>query len=111
MTTLDVSRAEQLEAVKVTLAAVQEPAADVEADSMHHFRARLCFVQLGTDREIFLLDTLVPEVSPKALAATFENPRVTKFFHAAQGDLQYLAEEGVRVRGLFDTHRAATLLG
>ena len=111
MTTLDVTRAEQLALVADTLAPVTEVAVDVEADSMHHFRARLCFVQLGTDRDIFLLDTLVPEVSPKAIASTFENPLVTKFFHAAQGDLQYLAEEGVRVRGLFDTHRAATLLG
>jgi ribonuclease D len=111
MTTLDVTRAEQMGLVQETLLAVKEVAVDVEADSMHHFRARLCFVQLGTDREIFLLDTLVPEVSPKSLVATFENPAVTKFFHAAQGDLQYLAEEGVRVRGLFDTHRAATLLG
>ena len=34
-----------------------------------------------------------------------------QFFHAAGGDLQYLAEAGVRVKGLFDTHRAATLLG
>lgn len=111
MTTLDVTRAEQLVQVVQTLSPVKELAVDVEADSMHHFRARLCFVQLGTDSDIFLLDTLVPEVSPRALAATFENPSITKFFHAAQGDLQYLAEEGVRVRGLFDTHRAATLLG
>jgi ribonuclease D len=111
MTTLDVTRTEQLGLVAEALAPITELAVDVEADSMHHFRARLCFVQLGTDRDIFLLDTLQPGVSPKALAATFENPIITKFFHAAQGDLQYLAEEGVRVRGLFDTHRAATLLG
>jgi ribonuclease D len=97
--------------VSAALNSAHELAVDVEADSMHHFRARLCFVQLGTDNDIFLLDTLVPGISPKAVAATFENPKVTKFFHAAQGDLQYLAEEGVRVRGLFDTHRAATLLG
>lgn len=111
MTTHDVAREEQLLRVKETLSSVQELAVDVEADSMHHFRAGLCFVQLGTDRDIFLLDTLEPGVSPKALTAIFENPAVTKYFHAAQGDLQYLAEEGVRVRGLFDTHRAATLLG
>lgn len=111
MTTLDVTRTEQLGLVAEALAPITELAVDVEADSMHHYRARLCFVQLGTDRDIFLLDTLQPGVSPKALAATFENPIITKFFHAAQGDLQYLAEEGVRVRGLFDTHRAATLLG
>lgn len=111
MTTLDVTREEQLLGVQEKLASVQELAVDVEADSMHHFRARLCFVQLGTDHDIFLLDTLQPGVTPKTLASLFGDPVVTKYFHAAQGDLQYLAEEGVRVRGLFDTHRAATLLG
>lgn len=108
---LDVTRAEQLGDVLGTLAPVRELAVDVEADSMHHFRARLCFVQLGTDQDIFLLDTLAEGVTPSTLGATFADPNVTKFFHAAQGDLQYLAEAGVRVRGLFDTHRAATLLG
>lgn len=110
-TVVDVTRAEQLGEVLDALAPVRELAVDVEADSMHHFRARLCFVQLGTDRDIFLLDTLAEGVTPNALAARFADPTVTKFFHAAQGDLQYLAEAGVRVRGLFDTHRAATLLG
>ncbi len=103
--------AAKLEQVSAALKPVRELAVDVEADSMHHFRARLCFVQLGTDDDIFLLDTLVPDVSPRHLVDTFADPSVTKFFHAAQGDLQYLAEEGVRVRGLFDTHRAVTLLG
>ncbi|MFZ5445911.1 MAG: ribonuclease D [Myxococcota bacterium] len=110
-TVLDVTRPEQMGEVLGSLAPVRELAVDVEADSMHHFRARLCFVQLGTDRDIFLLDTLSEGVSPSALGATFGDPSVTKFFHAAGGDLQYLAEAGVRVRGLFDTHRAATLLG
>lgn len=108
---VDVVDAAALDQARATLKPVSELAVDVEADSMHHFHARLCFVQLGTDHDIFLLDTLVPDVSPKALTDTFGDTRVTKFFHAAQGDLQYLAEEGVRVRGLFDTHRAATLLG
>ncbi len=86
-------------------------AVDVEADAMHHFRARLCFVQLATDEEIAVLDTLAPGVSPKTLADVFASPTTTKFFHAAGGDLSYLAEHHVRVQGLFDTHRAATLLG
>lgn len=108
---VDVVDASQLPAVTAAVRGATELAVDVEADSMHHFRARLCFVQLGTDADIFLLDTLVPGVTPHALDAVFLDPAVTKFFHAAQGDLQYLAEAGVRVRGLFDTHRAATLLG
>jgi len=107
----DITTAEALGQVAGALSGVSELAVDVEADSMHHFRARLCFVQLGTDTDIFLLDTLAPEVKVDALQATFAAPTVTKFFHAAQGDLQYLAEAGVRVKGLFDTHRAATLLG
>jgi len=86
-------------------------AVDLEADAMHAFRARLCFLQVGTDRDIWLLDTLAPGVEASAMAALFADPLRTKIFHAAQGDLQFLAESGVRVRGLFDTHRAATLLG
>ena len=86
-------------------------AVDLEADSMHAFRARLCFLQIGTDRDIWLLDTLVPGVEASAITGLLGDPLHTKVFHAAQGDLQFLAEAGVRVRGLFDTHRAATLLG
>ncbi|MGZ5958485.1 MAG: ribonuclease D [Myxococcaceae bacterium] len=86
-------------------------AVDLEADAMHAFRARLCFLQIGTDGDIWLLDTLAQGVEPTAVATLFGDPLRTKVFHAAQGDLQFLAEVGVRVRGLFDTHRAATLLG
>ena len=68
-------------------------------------------MQIGTDSDILLFDTLIPEVQINALSEQFANPAQTKFFHAAMGDLQYLAEAGLRVKGLFDTHRAATLLG
>ena len=87
-----------------------ELAVDVEADAMHAFRARLCFLQVGTDEDVYLFDTLQAGVEPKLLAPVMADPARTKFFHAASGDLPYLAEAGVRVQGLFDTHRAATLL-
>lgn len=89
----------------------KELAVDVEADSMHAFRARLCFVQVGTERDIYLFDTLQPGVSAELLKKLFEDEDRIKYFHAAGGDLQFLAEANVRVRRLFDTHRAATLLG
>jgi ribonuclease D len=66
---------------------------------------------VATDRALFLFDTLAAGVEAKALVPLFSDASCTKYFHAAGGDLQYLAEAGVRVRGLFDTHRAATLLG
>ncbi|NOK10907.1 MULTISPECIES: ribonuclease D [Corallococcus] len=99
------------EAATRVLEASPEVAVDLEADAMHAFRARLCFLQLGTDTDIFLFDTLQPGVDPRLLSPMMEDPGRTKYFHAAQGDLQFLAEAGVRVRGLFDTHRAVTLLG
>ena len=107
----DVLSAEAAKAAAQHLAQAAAFAVDVEADAMHAFKARLCFVQLGTDEQIFLFDTLSPGVSAAELALPFADPSRTKYFHAAGGDLQYLAEAGVRVRGLFDTHRAATLLG
>src|SRR3954468_16115443 len=82
-----------------TLEGARELAVDVEADAMHAFRASLCFVQVATDRALFLFDTLARGVDAKALAPLFSDASCTKYFHAAGGDLQYLAEAGVRVRG------------
>jgi ribonuclease D len=87
-----------------------ELAVDVEADAMFRFDARLCFVQVGTAENIFLFDTLAAAQSIEVLKEKFLDANVVKYFHAAQGDLMYLAEAGIRVNGLFDTHRAVTLL-
>ncbi|SET36858.1 ribonuclease D [Stigmatella erecta] len=108
---VDVVDASGAQGAARTLAAAGELAVDLEADSMHAFRARLCFLQVATESEVFLFDTLAPGVDASLLAPMMADPERTKFFHAAQGDLQFLAEAGIRVRGLFDTHRAATLLG
>jgi ribonuclease D len=108
---IDVNTAEAAQEAARRIGQAAEIAVDLEADAMHAFRPRLCFVQVATDQEIFLLDTLAPGVEAKQLEATFADPSKTKFFHAAGGDLQYLADTGIRVKGLFDTHRAATLLG
>ncbi len=108
---VDVVDASGAQAAARKLEGATELAVDLEADSMHAFRARLCFLQVGTDSDVFLFDTLVPGVEAGLLAPLMADPARTKFFHAAQGDLQFLAETGVRVQGLFDTHRAATLLG
>ncbi|MFZ5472112.1 MAG: ribonuclease D [Myxococcota bacterium] len=107
----DVGTPDAARAAAEAIGRASELSVDVEADAMHAFRARLCFVQVATDQNVFLFDTLAPTVRAEVLAGTFADPQRTKFFHAAGGDLQYLAEAGVRVKGLFDTHRAATLLG
>src|SRR4051812_17958339 len=106
----DVTSHADITQLSQALGSVSEIAVDLEADSLHAFRARLCFLQIGTDERVFLVDTLEKDLSLTPLAAAFHDPKRTKFFHAAGGDLQFLAEVGLRVQGLFDTHRAATLL-
>src|SRR5712692_11048077 len=108
---VDVADAQSAHRAVERLARSSEIAVDLEADAMHAFRSRLCFIQVGSEVDVFLFDTLIPEVNPQLLGPLFANPAQTKFFHAAGGDLQFLVEAGVRVKGLFDTHRAATLLG
>lgn len=110
-TVVDVNAPDTASRAAARLAKVEELAVDLEADAMHAFRARLCYVQVATDEEVILFDTLAPGVDVSDLGPQLADPQITKFFHAAMGDLQYLAEVGLRVQGLFDTHRAATLLG
>ena len=69
----DVKTGEQAASAARGLSPARELAVDVEADAMHAFRARLCFVQVGTDRDIFLFDTLCPGVEATALKALLED--------------------------------------
>jgi ribonuclease D len=108
---MDVDSGAQAQLAALALSSARELAVDAELDALHAFRPRLCFLQLATDDAVYLFDTLHPDVRPEALAALFADAQKTKYFHAAGGDLSYLVQAGVRVQGLFDTHRAATLLG
>lgn len=84
-------------------------AVDLETNSMHAYRSRLCFVQLATAESIFIVDTLGLDATP--LNDPFQSSETRKVFHDAQGDLRVLASSGIHVRNLFDTQRAAMLLG
>jgi ribonuclease D len=86
-------------------------AVDLEADSMHRYRERVCLMQLSSPRQTVLIDPLAgADLAP--LAAIFADPAVRKIFHAADYDLRSLYRDfGLEVRGLFDTMVSAQLLG
>lgn len=86
-------------------------AVDLETDSMYAYAARLCFLQVSDGSAIYVIDTLAPGVEPTAMREILAEPGRRKIFHDAQGDLREFAKHGLRVRGLFDTQRAATFLG
>lgn len=107
----DIQGQRALEASIAELQAGPALAVDLETNSMHVYRSRLCFVQLATESEIFIVDALAQGVDVGALRAPFLDRSLRKVFHDAQGDLRVLASEGLHVQGLFDTQRAAMLLG
>jgi ribonuclease D len=84
---------------------------DLEADSLHHYREKVCLIQIATSEEVFLLDPLaVPDLSP--LAELLENPSIRKIFHGADYDIRSLYRDfSLSVHNLFDTMIACQLLG
>jgi ribonuclease D len=89
----------------------QAIAVDLEADSLHSYRDKVCLMQFSTPDETVLVDPLsVPDLS--ALAPVLADPAVRKIFHAADYDIRCLHRDfGFEIRGLFDTMITCQLLG
>ncbi len=106
-----VRTAEELRALVASLSGVKTLAVDSEADSLHHYPAKLCLVQLASDGEAWLVDPLaLGDLEP--LAPLFADPAIVKILHAADNDLAYLKRlYRFTVVSLFDTAIAARCLG
>jgi len=72
---------------------------------------QLCLLQLGTDEITACIDPLkLPNLDP--LLPLFDDPNITKIFHAASQDLEILFQLNGRLPSpIFDTQIAAPLLG
>lgn len=86
-------------------------AVDMEADSMYHFRERVCLIQIATPRFNAVVDPLkIPDMS--CLAPLFADPGIQKIFHGADYDIRSLYRDfRIVVTNLFDTQIAARFLG
>ncbi len=94
-----------------TLAEQDAIAIDLEADSLHHYRNRICLMQISTPDETVLIDTLLVD-SLDPLRPVLADAGIRKIFHAADFDLRCLRRDfGLQIHGLFDTMIAAQLLG
>jgi ribonuclease D len=83
---------------------------DLEADSMHSFKEKICLIQIATGDEAFLVDPVtITDFSP--FVAVLENPDIIKVFHGADFDVRSLDREmGARINSLFDTEIACRFL-
>lgn len=86
-------------------------ALDTEADSFHHYRERVCLVQISHAGGDMLLDPLAG-VNLDCMRPVLEDRSVRKVLHGADYDLRGLHRDfGVEIRGVFDTMVAARLAG
>ena len=86
-------------------------AVDLEADSMFHYREKVCLVQIAKEKSSVMVDPLmIKDLSP--LKPLFSNPSIRKVFHGADYDIRSLYRDfNINVRNLFDTELAARFLG
>jgi len=84
---------------------------DTEYDSLRYFREKLCLIQIKTEKKTYLLDPL-DRFDLSFLGDSFAEPSILKIMHAADNDIRLLRRDyGFEFRNLFDTQRAASILG
>ena len=86
-------------------------AVDLEADSMYHFKEKVCLIQIATKKNPVVVDPLmIKDLSP--LKPLFSNPGILKVFHGADYDIRSLYRDfNICVNNLFDTELASRFLG
>lgn len=101
----------RLSEVAGILAKEKEIAVDLEMDSLHHYREKVCLVQISTREQSWLIDPLaLASLSP--LAAPLANPEIIVVMHGSDYDIRSLHRDfGIEVTNLFDTMIAARFLG
>ncbi len=86
-------------------------AVDLEADSMYHFKEKVCLIQLATEKTSVVVDPLQID-NFSILKPLFSNPDIQKIFHGADYDVRSLYRDfKIKINNLFDTELACRFLG
>jgi ribonuclease D len=86
-------------------------AVDLEADSMYHFKEKVCLIQLATEKTSVVVDPLQID-NFSILKPLFYNPDIQKIFHGADYDVRSLYRDfKIKINNLFDTELACRFLG
>lgn len=107
-----IREAEALRALLDSLAGSRAVALDTESDSLHHYKEKVCLIQLATEvGAAYLIDPLAfSDLS--ALAPMCADPAIVKIFHAADYDLTCLKRDfGFHFASVFDTMITSRYLG
>lgn len=86
-------------------------AVDTEADSFHHYREKVCLVQLSAKDAHALVDPLA-SIDLAPLRASLSDATIRKLLHGADYDVRLLSRDfDLAIAGLTDTMIAARLSG
>jgi ribonuclease D len=84
---------------------------DTEYDSFRYFREILCLIQIKAHDATYIFDPL-NKLDISFLGKYFADRKIVKVLHAADNDIRLLKRDyGFAFRNIFDTHRAAHILG
>lgn len=98
-----------IEAAYETLSKAKVLGCDTETSSLSARHGKLFSIQFS-DGDFNVLVPLSEGVAPGKLAALLENPTITKVFHNAKFDLEFLREKGYAVENVFCTMLAEKIL-
>ena len=106
-----IDTAADLEEIARSLEKEKTAAVDLEADSMYHYKEKVCLIQIATEKIFVVIDPLaVKDLS--SLNPIFSNPKIKKIFHGADYDVRSLYRDfEIRINNLFDTELACRFLG
>ena len=101
----------QLAKAKKAIRAASIVALDTEYDSFRYFHEKLCLIQVQTDGKTWLIDPLAG-LDLSFLGEILADHGILKILHAGDNDVRILKRDyGFAFNNIFDTHRAALLLG
>lgn len=102
---------EKLKEARQNLEGVPFIAIDTEYDSLRYFREKLCLIQVASEERTYIFDPL-GSVDFSFLGSLCQNHSICKILHAGDNDVRLLNRDfQFTFTNVFDTHRAAGLLG
>ncbi len=101
----------ELKNVAKNMEAEKSVGVDLEADSMYHFKEKVCLIQMATPSFNVVIDPLaIKDLS--LLQPLFKNKDICKIFHGADYDIRSLYRDfRITIDNLFDTELASRFLG
>jgi DNA polymerase-1 len=102
-------RADEIETAYEKLVQAEVLGCDTETNSLNARGGKIFSVQFS-DGDFSVLIPTSEGVALGQLAAVLENPNITKIFHNAKFDLEFLRESGYQVTNVFDTMIAEKVL-